>query len=178
MVVQRGGATQGAALPTSCSACRISCGTTSRAARRSRARTSRSRARPRTTLTASSASARWWPPPRPRSTSSPATISDRVVTWPRAACTSGSMLIASTPRTGRSSIPDPIGWTKKHRAKILAALYTILLGNPQLKAARDAEGKTRFKMWWRLGRLGGRARRQARRTRARLSEAVPRPGGG
>jgi hypothetical protein len=24
------------------------------------------------------------------------------------------------------------------------------LGNPQLKTARDEEGKTRFKMWWRL----------------------------
>ena len=46
--------------------------------------------------------------------------------------------------------PDPIGWTENHRAEILAALYTILLGNPQLKASRDAEGKTRFKMWWRL----------------------------
>jgi hypothetical protein len=45
---------------------------------------------------------------------------------------------------------DPIGWTKKHRAEILAALYTILLGNPQLNAPRDAPGKTRFKMWWRL----------------------------
>jgi hypothetical protein len=46
--------------------------------------------------------------------------------------------------------PDPIGWTENHRADILSALYTILLGNPQLEAARDAEGKTRFKMWWRL----------------------------
>ena len=46
--------------------------------------------------------------------------------------------------------PDPIGWTENHRAEILAALYTILLGNPQLKAPRDAEGKTRFKIWWRL----------------------------
>jgi len=46
--------------------------------------------------------------------------------------------------------PDPVGWTENHRADILAALYTILLGNPQLNAARDAEGKTRFKMWWRL----------------------------
>ena len=46
--------------------------------------------------------------------------------------------------------PDPIGWTENHRAEILAALYTILLGNPQLKAPRDAEAKTRFKMWWRL----------------------------
>jgi hypothetical protein len=46
--------------------------------------------------------------------------------------------------------PDPSKWTENHRAEILAALYTILLGNPQLKAARHAEGKTRFKMWWRL----------------------------
>jgi hypothetical protein len=46
--------------------------------------------------------------------------------------------------------PDPIGWTENHRAEILCALFTILLGNPQLKAARDAEAKTRFKMWWRL----------------------------
>src|SRR5262245_35352966 len=46
--------------------------------------------------------------------------------------------------------PDPIGWTENHRARILAALYTILLGNPQLKGPRDTEGKTRFKMWWRL----------------------------
>jgi hypothetical protein len=46
--------------------------------------------------------------------------------------------------------PDPIGWTENHRAEILAAFYTILLGNPQLGAARDAVGKTRFKMWWRL----------------------------
>jgi hypothetical protein len=45
---------------------------------------------------------------------------------------------------------DPVGWTENHRAEILAALYTILLGNPQLKAPRDGEGKTRFKMWWRL----------------------------
>jgi hypothetical protein len=46
--------------------------------------------------------------------------------------------------------PDPVGWTENHRAEILAALYTILLANPQLKARRDAEGRTRFKMWWRV----------------------------
>jgi hypothetical protein len=46
--------------------------------------------------------------------------------------------------------PDPISWTENHRAKILSALYTILLGNPQLKTPRNAEAKTRFKMWWRL----------------------------
>jgi hypothetical protein len=46
--------------------------------------------------------------------------------------------------------PDPVGWTESNRAEILRSLYTILLGNPQLKEARDAESKTRFKMWWRL----------------------------
>jgi hypothetical protein len=46
--------------------------------------------------------------------------------------------------------PDPVGWTENHRAEILAALYTVLLGNPQLKVTRHAESKTRFKMWWRL----------------------------
>jgi hypothetical protein len=46
--------------------------------------------------------------------------------------------------------PDPITWTENNRAEIMAALYTILLGNPMLKAARDAALKTRFKMWWRL----------------------------
>jgi hypothetical protein len=46
--------------------------------------------------------------------------------------------------------PDPIGWTENHRAEILAALYTILLGNPTLQQPRNAPMKTRFKMWWRL----------------------------
>jgi hypothetical protein len=46
--------------------------------------------------------------------------------------------------------PDPIGWTEDNRAEILAALYTILLGNPMLRTPRDAATKTRFKMWWRL----------------------------
>ena len=44
--------------------------------------------------------------------------------------------------------PDPIGWTQDHRGQILEALYTILLGNPQLKARKPAE--TRFKEWWHL----------------------------
>jgi hypothetical protein len=46
--------------------------------------------------------------------------------------------------------PDPIGWTDDNRAEILAALYTILLGNPTLKKPRNAPMHTRFKMWWRL----------------------------
>jgi hypothetical protein len=46
--------------------------------------------------------------------------------------------------------PDPVGWTDDHRAEILAALYVVLMGNPQLKQPRDAPARTRFKMWWRL----------------------------
>jgi hypothetical protein len=45
---------------------------------------------------------------------------------------------------------DPVGWTEDHRAEIIAALYTILLGNPKLDEPRNAAMKTRFKMWWRL----------------------------
>lgn len=44
--------------------------------------------------------------------------------------------------------PDPVGWTEANRGKILAALYTILLGNPALQA--DVAPRTRFKTWWRL----------------------------
>jgi hypothetical protein len=46
--------------------------------------------------------------------------------------------------------PDPIGWTENHRAEILRALYTVLLGNPMLGSPPDAEARTRFKVWWRL----------------------------
>ena len=46
--------------------------------------------------------------------------------------------------------PDPVGWTEANRAKILRALYTVLLGNPMLAKAANAAAKTRFKMWWRL----------------------------
>ncbi len=46
--------------------------------------------------------------------------------------------------------PDPIDWTDAHRADILRALYTILLGNPVLTKRDGAKAKTRFKTWWRL----------------------------
>ena len=150
VVDQRGGAAQGADELLPRTACRTSCGTTSRAACRSRARTSRSPAPPRTTPTASSA------------------CSEMVCTaastihfftgnniGPRGDLASRSLHIRldvdrADPENRTFKHPDPVGWTENHRAEILAALYTILLGNPQLKAARDAEGKTRFKMWWRL----------------------------
>ena len=54
------------------------------------------------------------------------------------------------PENRKFEHPDPIGWTDNNRAEILQALYTILLGNPRLKKAPDAPGKTRFKMWWRV----------------------------
>ena len=46
--------------------------------------------------------------------------------------------------------PEPVGWTENHRAEILAALFTILLATPRSRRLAMPEGKTRFKMWWRL----------------------------
>ena len=46
--------------------------------------------------------------------------------------------------------PDPIAWTNDHRAQIIGAMYTILLGNQMLETPSDAPCRTRFKMWWRL----------------------------
>jgi hypothetical protein len=54
------------------------------------------------------------------------------------------------PENRKFKHPDPVGWTENNRAEILAALFTILLGNPQLKKPRNAAAETRFKMWWRL----------------------------
>jgi hypothetical protein len=45
---------------------------------------------------------------------------------------------------------DPIGWTEANRGRALASLYTILLGNPRLRAVRPAAAETRFKAWWHL----------------------------
>jgi hypothetical protein len=46
--------------------------------------------------------------------------------------------------------PDPIGWTEAHRGEILAALYTILLGNPRFQQGAAVPPETRFKTWWAL----------------------------
>ena len=54
--------------------------------------------------------------------------------------------LASTPRTGSSSIPNPVGWSLSQRLKILEAIYTILcLPRPVIE-----QGETRYKDWWRL----------------------------
>jgi hypothetical protein len=45
---------------------------------------------------------------------------------------------------------DAVAWTERHRAEILKALYTIMLGNPALDLPRDAPMPTRFKDWYRL----------------------------
>jgi hypothetical protein len=45
---------------------------------------------------------------------------------------------------------DPVGWTDAHRGRILAALYTVLLGNPELHKLLNSPANTRFKKWWRL----------------------------
>ncbi len=45
---------------------------------------------------------------------------------------------------------DPIHWTMLNRNRILRALYTLLLGNPQLRPGQFREPETRFKTWWSL----------------------------
>jgi hypothetical protein len=46
--------------------------------------------------------------------------------------------------------PDPILWTEQHRGEILAALYTILIGNPRFGASLPKPAETRFKAWYHL----------------------------
>jgi hypothetical protein len=46
--------------------------------------------------------------------------------------------------------PDPMAWTEAHRGKILAALYTILCGNPLFHPGPAVPPQTRFKTWWNL----------------------------
>jgi len=43
---------------------------------------------------------------------------------------------------------EPVAWTLANRGKLLRALYTVMLANPQLKA--NVPPKTRFKTWWHL----------------------------
>lgn len=45
---------------------------------------------------------------------------------------------------------DPIGWTEANRGKILKAIYTVLLGNPRLRALNPSPAETRFKTWFHL----------------------------
>jgi hypothetical protein len=46
--------------------------------------------------------------------------------------------------------PEPVEWTNDHRGRILASLYTILLGNPRRSQKKNerGQGATRFKVWW------------------------------
>jgi hypothetical protein len=44
---------------------------------------------------------------------------------------------------------DPFAWTQANRAKILRALYTILIGGALLRPQAQV-AKTRFKLWWGL----------------------------
>jgi len=68
--------------------------------------------------------------------------------------------------------PDPVAWTESNRAKILQALYTILLGNPMLKQPRDVAGGTRFKAWYRL--VGSALEHAARLVKAESTDPVQR----
>jgi hypothetical protein len=53
------------------------------------------------------------------------------------------------PENRRFTHPDPLAWTEANRAKILRALYTILIGGALLRPQAQV-AKTRFKIWWGL----------------------------
>jgi hypothetical protein len=44
---------------------------------------------------------------------------------------------------------DPLAWTQANRAKIVRALYTLLIAGA-LNRPKQKEAKTRFKTWWNL----------------------------
>jgi hypothetical protein len=44
---------------------------------------------------------------------------------------------------------DPLGWTQANRAKIVRALYTLLIAGA-LNRPKQQEAKTRFKTWWNM----------------------------
>jgi hypothetical protein len=66
--------------------------------------------------------------------------------------------------------PDPIGWTEANRGKILTAIYTILLGNPRLRAVDPPPAETRFKVWFEL--VGSAIENAARKHTKRDPNAV------
>jgi hypothetical protein len=55
-----------------------------------------------------------------------------------------------TPENREFKHQDPIGWTEANRGKILKAIYTVLLGNPRLRAFNPSPAETRFKTWFHL----------------------------
>lgn len=54
----------------------------------------------------------------------------------------------SDPENRKFQHQDPIGWTRQNRGKILRALYTIMLTQPNASHQHGPIG--RFKEWWRV----------------------------
>ena len=68
--------------------------------------------------------------------------------------------------------PDPIEWTKTHRAEILRALYTILIGNPMLDKPQRRANEDAIQNVVPPRRFGGRTCRQTGRRGDRLPKSV------
>ena len=69
---------------------------------------------------------------------------------------------------------DPIAWTTQNRADILAALYTVLLGNPRFRnISENKPAETRFKLWW---HLVGAAVEHAATCHSKTAENAENPG--
>jgi hypothetical protein len=56
----------------------------------------------------------------------------------------------SDPENRTFTHPDPIVWTLDNRGRLLASLYTILLGNLVIQPGSNIVPQTRFPEWWRL----------------------------
>lgn len=72
-------------------------------------------------------------------------------------------------RVYRNPTP-PIEWTMTNRARILSAIYTILLGNNRLGNAAPPPAQTRFKRWW--GLVGAAIEQAAREHRDHVANLV------
>jgi hypothetical protein len=68
--------------------------------------------------------------------------------------------------------PDPLAWTEANRGRILAALFTILMGNPRRRGGANTPPETRFKTWW---DIVGSAVENAAREHARLKPGINAP---
>jgi hypothetical protein len=73
---------------------------------------------------------------------------------PRGDMASRSLMLAlnvdrSDPENREFRHADPLGWTQANRAKIVRALYTLLIAGA-LNRPHKQQAKTRFKTWWNL----------------------------
>ncbi len=76
------------------------------------------------------------------------------------------------PEIGPSNIPTRSRWAEANRGRILAAMFTILMGNPRRRPGEHTPDETRFKTWW---DIVGSAVENAAKEHARLKPGIIAP---